>query len=426
LTEHRLTQLDPGVRIVTEAMPSVRSVSLGFWIGTGSRGEARQEAGLSHFLEHLLFKGSDRFASEEIDQIFDAMGAELNAGTGKETTSVYARVLDHHLERALDVIADMVWRPAFRDVDAEREVVIEEIAMYEDDPQDTVFDVLSEAVFGDHPLGRPVLGTTEVIGGTPVEQIAAFHGARYAPRNVVVAAAGSVDHDRLVKLVADRLPDGHPASPQFDPAPGAFPARVCFKRKDTEQFHVALGAPGLARDDDRRFALRILDGIFGGTSSSRLFQEVREKRGLAYAVYSFTSMFADTGQIGLYVGTQPRNLGVSLEVIAAELERIRGERVSDAELDRARENVKGRLVLSLESTASRMNRLGSSLLGDIPLLSIDEVIERIDAVTADDVQALAGELLDPARLSAGAVGPDGDLLASSLRPLGPALAEVAA
>jgi predicted Zn-dependent peptidase len=241
-----------------------------------------------------------------------------------------------------------------------------------------------------------------------------------------VAAAGSIDHDRLVELVAERLPDVRVTAPQAEAAPGAFPARVRFKRKDTEQYHVALGAPGLTRHDDRRFALRILDGIFGGTSSSRLFQEVREKRGLAYAVYSFTSMFADTGEIGLYVGTQPRNLGISLEVIAAELDRIRGERVSDAELDRARENLKGRLVLALESTASRMNRLGSSLLGDIPLLSIEEVIERVDAVTADEVQELATELFDPARLSAGAVGPDGDRLATALRPLGPALTEVAA
>jgi predicted Zn-dependent peptidase len=426
LTEHRLTELHPGVRVVTEALPSVRSVSLGFWIGAGSRGEARREAGLSHFLEHLLFKGSDRFASEEIDQIFDAMGAELNAGTGKESTSVYARVLDHHLERAFDVISDMVWRPAFRDVDPEREVVLEEIAMYEDDPQDTVFDVLGEAVFGEHPLGRPVLGTADVIAGTPVQDIAAFHAARYAPANIVVAAAGSIDHDRLVELVAAAAPDVRAAVPEPLPSPADCPASVRFKQKDTEQYHVCLGAPGIARHDERRFALRILDGIFGGTSSSRLFQEVREKRGLAYAVYSFTSMFADTGQIGLYVGTQPRNLGISLEVVAAELEKLRGERVSAAELDRARENLKGRLVLSLESTASRMNRLGSSLLADLPLLSIDEVIERIDAVTADDVQALAGELLDPARLSAGAVGPDGGALAEALRPLGPALAEVAA
>jgi len=420
VNDHRITELDSGVRIVTEAMPSVRSVSLGYWIGTGSRHEREPEAGLSHLIEHLLFKGSDKYASVEIDQLFDAMGAELNAGTGKETTSLYARVIDAHLADAFDVMSEMVWRPAFRDVDAEREVILEEIAMYEDDPQDKVFDVLGEAVFGDHPLGRSIIGRAEVVAGTPVERLRAFHAARYVPRNVVIAAAGAVDHDALVELAASRAPasDASAGAPAAATAVEVRARQVRFERKDTEQYHVCVGGPGLARDDERRFALRVLDTIFGGTSSSRLFQEVREQRGLAYAVSSFTGQYSDTGQVGLYVGTRPDNLAPALEVIARELERLRGDPASEAELARAKENLKGRVVLSLESTGARMNRLGSHILGDVPLLSVDEVIAGIDAVTREDLLALAGELFAPERLSVAGIGPDDDAFARAVAPLG--------
>src|SRR5687767_6678973 len=273
LPDHRITELPSGLRIATEHMPSVRSAALGFFVATGSRGETPDEAGLSHFLEHLLFRGTDRFASAEIDQLFDAMGAELNAGTDKEGTTVYARMLDEHVPRAFDVMADMVWRPAFNDVDPEREVVLEEIAMYEDDPQDTVFDVLGVSIFGDHPLGRPIIGRAPVIRDTPVGDISAFHARRYVPGSVVVAAAGSVDHDAIVDLAEGTLAGNgalHTAPP-LEPAPATPRATLRFQRKDTEQVHVCLGALGLPRHDDRRFALRVLDAIFGGLSSSRLF-----------------------------------------------------------------------------------------------------------------------------------------------------------
>src|SRR3954463_6286326 len=241
-------------------MPSVRSAALGFFVHTGSRGESVAEAGLSHFLEHLLFRGTERYPSAEIAQLFDGMGAELNAGTDKESTAVYARMLDQHLPAAFDVMADMVWRPAFRDVDPEREVVLEEIAMYEDDPQDTVFDVLGEAVFGGHPLGRPIIGRAPVIRDTPVERIAAFHAARYVPGAVVIAAAGSVDHDGIVAL-AERTLDGLRSgdrAPPPAPAPGPPPPAVRFQRKDTEQVHICLGGTGIPRSDERRFAVRVL------------------------------------------------------------------------------------------------------------------------------------------------------------------------
>jgi predicted Zn-dependent peptidase len=424
-TEHQLTELDSGVRVVTEAVPSVRSIALGMFIGTGSRNETPAQAGVSHFLEHLLFKGTDRFSSIEIDQIFDGMGAEVNAGTGKETTSVYSRFLDQHLERALDVMADMVLRPAYPDIDSERQVVIEEIAMYEDEPSEKVHDVLARAIFGDHPLGRPIIGTAEVIGSVPVPQIAAYHDGRYVGSNLVVSAAGNLEHDRLVELV-ERLATAQPgAADPAPPAPQAIAPRACFHEKQTEQYHLCLGAPGIARADERRFALRVLDTILGGSSSSRLFQEVREKRGLAYAVYSYSSQYVDSGQVGVYVGTRPDNVAEAMDVIASELHRIASEPVDADELARAKENVKGRLALSLESTLTRMNRLGGSVLLGMPLLSLDEMVEKIDDVTADDVASLADELFAPERMSAAGVGGDEAAFLRALESVNPELAAAA-
>lgn len=411
--EHRLTTLDSGLRIVTEAMPSVRSVSLGFWIGTGSRAENEAQAGLSHLLEHLLFKGSSKYSSLEIDQTFDRMGAELNAGTGKETTSVYARVIDEHLARAFEVIADMVFRPTLSEIDSEREVILQEIAMYEDDPQEKVFDLLGGAVFGSHPLGRSIIGHASVIANTPEAEIRRFHDSRYLPENVVIAVAGAVDHDAFVSLaeqqigslVNGRAVDG--AAVIESPLAGPSAVRR-FERKDTEQYHVSIGGPGLSRHDERRFALRVLDTIFGGTTSSRLFQEVRERNGLAYSVYSFTSAYQDSGQIGLYVGTRPDSLRQAMAVVDEQLERLREQPSTDDELARAKDNLKGRVLLALESTGARMNRLGSEVLAGASMLGLDEVEARIDAVTHEDLRALVAELWDPARLSIAGIGPDAD------------------
>jgi predicted Zn-dependent peptidase len=419
VTDHRITELGSGVRIVTEAVPSVRSVSLGYWIGTGSRGESDAQAGLSHLIEHLLFKGTERYESLEIDQLFDGMGAELNAGTGKETTSVYSRVIDEHLDLAFDVMSEMVFKPSFVDIDSEREVILEEIAMYEDDPQDRIFDVLGEAVFGDHPLGRAIIGTRDVVAGTPVDAIRAFHDERYVASNIVIAAAGAIDHDQLVELAATRVPNGARSADAPVPlaAPAALAPRVRFEAKDTEQYHVCIGGPGIARDDERRYALRVLDTVFGGTSSSRLFQEVREKRGLAYAVYSFSGQFADSGQVGLYVGTRADNLAPALEVVAQELERLQREPATAEELQRAKENLKGRVVLSMESMGARMNKLGANVLAGTPLLSIDEVVEQIDGVTLDTIAELAHELFAPQLLSTAGIGPDESVFRAALGPL---------
>jgi predicted Zn-dependent peptidase len=425
--EHRITTLPCGVRVVTERMPSVRSVALGFLIDAGSVGETDAEAGISHLLEHMLFRGTERYGSQEIDQIFDAMGAELNAGTDKENTSVYTRVLDQHLEKAFDVIADMIWRPRFEELETEREVVLEEIAMYEDDPQDKVFDVLGEAVYGTHPLGRPVIGRAEVVGAVTEEQLRAFHARRYDPHSIVIAAAGSCDHDALVELALAGGPQETHITAASEPTPPlphpTFEPRVRFLRKDTEQYHVCLGAPGIAREDERRYALRVLDNVLGGSSSSRLFQEVRERRGLAYAVFSFANLHAHTGDVGLYVGTRPENLTEALSVLAQELERFAAEPADEAELHRSRENAKGRIALSLESTGARMNRLGASVLHGLPILTVEEVMQKIDAVGQDDLRALAGELFAPECLSAAAIGPAEDAFAEALEPL-PALSSL--
>ena len=425
--EHSLTTLGSGVRVVTETMPAVRSVAIGFWIGTGSRGESDEQAGLSHLLEHLLFKGSSRYGSLEIDQIFDGMGAELNAGTGKETTSVYARVIDEHVSTAFDVMADMVFRPTLDDIDSERAVILEEIAMYEDDPQEKVFDVLGEAVFGDDPLGRAIIGRAPVIAETPTSQIAAFHHSRYAPSNVVIAAAGAIEHEAIVELAAQHVSDAGAdgAAPSAPTTPTDLHPRHRFERKDTEQYHVCLGGPALSRHDERRFALRVLDTIFGGTSSSRLFQEVRERRGLAYSVYSFTSSYKDIGQVGLYVGTRADNVTEALSVVGTELGRLREEPATADELNRAKENLKGRVALSLESTGARMNRLGAEVLAGMPLLSLDETVERIESVTIDDLVSLVDELWAPGRLSAAGIGPDRERFEQALAAVEPTLVESA-
>jgi predicted Zn-dependent peptidase len=409
-------------------MPTVRSVTLGFWIGTGSAAESTAEAGLSHLVEHMLFRGTDRYGSLEIDQIFDAMGAELNAGTGKESTSVYARVIDDHLRNAFDVVSDMVWHPRLDEADLanEREIVLEEIAMYEDEPQDRVFDVLGEAVFGDHPLGRPVIGRAEIIAGTTAAGIAAFHARHYAPDDIVIAAAGSLDHDAIVELArAVDVPRRAPA-PVVPPVPGRLPPRLRFLRKDTEQYHLTIGAPAPARGVGRRVALGVVDNNLGGTSSSRLFQEIREDRGLAYNVFSFQSLYKGSGQIGIYLGTRPDNVRPALQVVADELVRLRQDGVTADELERSKENVKGRMVLSLESTAARMNRLGGAVLSDLPLLSLDEVVERIESVTRAEVDELLRELLAPERLSAAAIGADEDVFRQAIEPIAPGLVETVA
>jgi predicted Zn-dependent peptidase len=417
----RLTTLDSGVRVVTEEVPSVRSVALGLWVRTGSRNEAPAQAGVSHFLEHLLFKGTARYSAIEISERFDGLGASVNAATGKETTHLHARFLDEHTEEVFDLLAEMLLAPTYPDIDSERQVVIEEIAMYDDEPQDRVHDVLAEAVFGEHPLGRRVLGEAEVIASVPVPDIEDYRSAHYTAPQIVVGAAGHLDHERIVEL-AQRLvqppAQGNGAlqetSLEGDP-------RLCFLAKETEQYHICFGAPGLRRDDQRRFPLAVLDAIFGGSTSSRLFREVREKRGLAYSVGSYNEQFTDQGLVATYVGTREENVEEACEIIGREIGRLRVEPVSEEELVRAKESVKGRLVLSSESTAARMTRISRATLFDLPIESLDEMLAKVDGIQVDDLTALAAELYGGDRLSAACVGADEDRFRKALAPVSEAL-----
>jgi predicted Zn-dependent peptidase len=379
-------------------------VALGLWVRTGSRNETPAQAGVSHFLEHLLFKGTARFSAIEISERLDGLGAAVNAATGKETTHLHARFLDEHTEEVFDLLAEMLLAPTYPEVDSEREVVLEEIAMYEDEPQDRVHDILAEAVFGGHPLGRRVLGEAEVISSVPVPEIEAYRSARYTGATIVVGAAGNVDHEQIAAL-SERLVS--PASTEVAAQPARTPeetARLRFYEKDTEQYHICFGAPGIDRADERRYALAVLDSIFGGSSSSRLFREVREKRGLAYAVGSYTEQYTDSGLVAGYVGTREDNVEEACAVIGAELARLRSEPVSAEELARAKESVKGRLVLSSESTAARMTRISRATLFDLPIYSLDEMLVKIDAVTVEGLAELAAELYGAERLSAACVG----------------------
>jgi predicted Zn-dependent peptidase len=427
LQKYVLSELDSGQRVITERLTHVRSVALGYWIGAGSRDERNGKAGVSHFIEHLLFKGTSSYSAQEIAETFDRLGGELNAATSREHTVVYARVPDDRLETAVDVMSDMVFCPLFAELDAEREVVLEEIAMYEDTPHDYVHDLIAAAVFGNRPLGRPVVGTAEVISSIGRRSISAYHRAMYAPGNVVVAAAGNLQHNRLVELLERAERKQAEASARASrvrtplvrtPAPG-----IRFQRKDTEQYHVCLGAPGISRSDRRRFAASVLDNILGGSASSRLFQEIREKRGMAYSVYSFASQYTDTGQIGFYVGTREENLAACLEVAAAEIADIAAGNVSEAELERAKENLKGRIMLSMESTSNRMTRLGRSVITDTEILSLPRIIAEIDAVGPEAISELAGVLLAEERLSAAGIGPSEERFSGAVERVSPSLAE---
>ncbi len=424
-----LTELDSGERVISERLTHVRSAAVGYWVGAGSRDEEVAEAGASHFIEHLLFKGTERYSALEIAEIFDGLGGELNAATSREHTLVFSRVPDHHLEVAMDVMGDMVFAPAFADLDAEREVVLEEIAMYEDAPQELVHDLIAEAIFGDHPLGRPVIGTAEVISSITAEAVARYHQELYTPANIVVAAAGNLEHERVVELVERALERRRePAASRINlrpPLMQAPPPRLRFQRKDTEQYHVCLGGPGISRSDRRRFAVSLLDAILGGSASSRLFQEIREKRGMAYSVYSFVSQYTDTGQVGVYLGTREENLGEALGITAEQIADLAAGNLSDAELERAKENLKGRILLSMESTSTRMNRLGKALITDSELLSLDRILAEIDAVERGSVCELAAALLVPERLSAACIGPDEERFVSALERIAPALARAA-
>jgi predicted Zn-dependent peptidase len=411
------TELPGGLRVVTETVPGVRSVSLGIWIGIGSRDESPSQAGAAHYLEHLLFKGTRRRSAVAIAEEFDAVGGDLNAFTAKEHTCYYAQVLDTDLPLAVDVLADVVTDATLAppDVEVERGVVLEEIAMRDDDPEDLLGELFDEALFAGHPLGLPVIGSEESIRSMTRDTLHEFWRGRYTTPRMVVAAAGNLVHDEVVELVgaalsaaAARAGDVAPVPPRRPaPATPASGPRLVLRPDDTEQAHLLLGVPGLSRHDPRRSVLTVLNTALGGGPSSRLFQQVREQRGLAYSVYSALSTYADAGSFSVYAGCAPERLDEVATVVRAVLAEVAADGLTPAEVTRAQGNLRGGLVLGLEDTPSRMNRIGRSELDHGRQRTITESLDRIAEVTPEQVAELAGELL-AAPLTAAVVGPYDD------------------
>ncbi|MFC5181005.1 M16 family metallopeptidase [Actinomadura harenae] len=398
----RRTVLPGGLRVITETLPTVRSAAFGIWAGVGSRDEEVADAGASHYLEHVLFKGTKKRSALEISAAVDAVGGDLNAFTAKEYTCYYARVLDSDLPLAVDVVSDMVAASVNRpeDVEAERGVILEEIHMRDDDPGDLIHDEFSLALYGDVPLGRPILGTEESINALSRDRIHDYYRDHYKPSDLVVSVAGNIDHDEVVRLVesawAPYLTDlgaPSPSAPRVGGPDIPVDPSVRVLDKDTEQAHIVLGCEGVRRTDERRFALGVLNAAFGGGMSSRLFQEIREKRGLAYSVYSFTSQYADSGIFGVYAGCQPGKAEEVLSICREEIARVLDGGLTDEELERGKGQLRGGMVLGLEDTGSRMSRIGKSELVYESLLPVDEVLARIEAVTLDDVREIATEVL---------------------------------
>ncbi|GAB2920929.1 M16 family metallopeptidase [Streptomyces mayteni] len=416
------TVLPSGLRILTETVPGVRSVSFGIWARVGSRDETPAQGGATHYLEHLLFKGTGRRTALEISSVIDAVGGEMNAFTTKEFTCYYARVLDNDLPLAIDVVCDMLTGsliPA-EEVDSERDVILEEIAMTEDDPSDGVHDLFAQTLFGDSPLGRPVLGTVDTVNALTRDRIARFYRRHYDPTRLVVTAAGNAEHAAVVQQVAAAFeragaagPEAEPVAPRGGRREVRATGRVDIVERRTEQAHLVLGMPGVSRHDERRWALSVLSTALGGGMSSRLFQEIREKRGLAYNVYAHTSGYADCGLFGVYAGCRPDRVDQVLAICREQLTEVAEKGLADDEVQRAIGQLSGSTVLGLEDTGSLMHRLGKSEVCWGQQLSVDELLDRIAAVTPDDVRRVAREVLGQ-RPSLSVIGPLTDRRAARL------------
>jgi predicted Zn-dependent peptidase len=399
-------ELPGGLRVLSEPLEEATSVSLGVWIRAGSRDERDEVAGISHLMEHMLFKGTPDMDALGVAQAFEGIGAQENAATGEEYTVLYARFLPEHLERALDIMGDMVLRPTLADLEREREVIVEEIRMYEDRPDQMADEYLSGLIFHDDPLGRPIIGSAETVRGVDHDTLRTFHHGVYTAPNVFVVAAGKLDRDELERMVEETfsgLPEGEPFMREANPRSPE--SRFYYKHKETEQYHVSLGSQGIPARSEDRYAMAALNNVLGGGMSSRLFQEVREKRGLAYAVYSYHQGYSDAGAIKTYVGSTTGNVEEAVRVIAEQLGRVQEELVPDEELDRTKQQLKSSTLLALESTAARMNRIGRSLITGTELLSPEEIADRIEAVTAEDIRRLARKHLNLENMYLSAVGP---------------------
>jgi predicted Zn-dependent peptidase len=409
-TEYRRTALHNGLTVVSEYMPAVRSVAIGAWVRRASAHEPRELMGVSHLLEHMVFKGTERRSAREIALALESLGGSLDAYTAREHTSFQARVLDEHLPQAADVLCDLIFRPALRESDLrlERRVVLEEIAMVEDTPDDLVFELHNAALWGDHPYGYTILGTRDTVADMPLNQLRALHDSAYRPQHIVIAAAGRVDHDALLAVLDQTgwtgLSGGAKSIPPVPP-PVASSATRRHVEREGQQTHIVLGAPTVPYGDPRRYPVTLISLMLGGGMSSRLFQRVREELGLAYSVYTFQSYHHDTGLQGIYAGTSPESAGRALEEIGRELETVAEEGFPATEIEAGKSQLKGQLTLSLESPASRMFRVAATELYEEPFLPLDAILGRIDAISVDDVAALCAEHFAPARQTVLTLGP---------------------
>ena len=399
----RKTVLPSGLRIVTEEIPGVRSAAYGIWVNVGSRDESPKVAGASHFLEHLLFKGTKTRSALDISSSIESVGGEMNAFTSKEYTCFYARVIDSDLPLAIDVISDLITSSVGKpeDVEAERKVVLEEISMRDDDPSDLVHELFGETFYGDTTLGRPILGTVESIKSLSRNTIFNYYKKRYLPQDIVVAVAGNIKHKKVVEQVIKAMSkDGFLEVPKSDfnlrsnaPARRASKQQVGLLNRKTEQAHIFLGMPGVDRNDERRFAMGVLSAALGGGMSSRLFQEIREKRGLAYSVYSYAQQFAGSGFLGFYAGCNPSKATEVVTIMRDVLHDVANNGLTHEELSRAQGAVRGTLVLSQEDTGSRMSRIGKSELVYGEIMTFDQILKAVADVSSSDIRALADEIL---------------------------------
>jgi predicted Zn-dependent peptidase len=398
--------LPNGLRLLTERMPHVRSVSIGVWLARGSRHEPQEQSGIAHFTEHMLFKGTARRSAEDIAQTIDSIGGQMDAFTAKEYASYYIKVLDEHLPVAVDVLSDIVRRPAFspEDVEREKKVVLEEIKMVEDTPDDLVHELFTENFWRDHPLGRPILGTRETVEGLTADRLRAYFADAYTAENMIVAAVGNVEHERVRDLV-DRYFGELPrrGTPIVDRPPRVVP-RIVIRNKELEQSHVCLGTSGYRQDHEDRYASYVLNTVLGGSMSSRLFQNVREKRGLAYAVFSGLSAYRDAGSVTVYAGCANDAVGELVDVVVAELRRLKEDPPPEAELRRAKDHLKGSLMLNLESTSSRMSHLARQEIYFDRQFGLDETLDGVERVTQIDVQRVARDLFADGALAATVLG----------------------
>jgi predicted Zn-dependent peptidase len=398
----RRKDLPGGLRVFSEPLAEATSVALGLWIRAGSRDEIDEVAGISHLMEHMLFKGTPDMDALGIAQAFEGIGAQENAATGEEYTVLYARFLPEHLGRALDIMSDMVLRPTLVDLEREREVIVEEIKMYEDRPDQLADEYLSSLIFHEDPLGRPIIGSAETVRGVDHDTLKDFHSHTYTAPNIFVVAAGKLDQDDVEEKLSG-LSGGEPFVREARPTPPE--SRFFFKFKETEQYHVSMGSLGIPAKSEDRYAMAALNNVLGGGMSSRLFQEVREKRGLAYAVYSYHQGYSDAGAIKTYVGSTTGNVEEAVKVIVEQLGRTMDEEVEEEELVRTKQQLKSSTLLALESTSARMNRVGRSVITGAELLTPEEISARIEAVTPQDIARLAKQHLRTDQMYLSAVGP---------------------